>query len=765
MHDLLVERGLERYYQLAKGDVLPVDEVPAARSHLWLEAALAEAGDDQLHRLTLDVQGLHCAACVWLLNETFRGRAKNASITVNPALGTVRLIFERGFDVGAWVTEVEAFGYRFGPARKSGSRDAQELSLRLGVTAALTLNVMLFSISFYVGLAPRDGELFVLFTWLSVAFSTAAVLIGGWPFFRAAIQGLRQGLLHLELPIAVGIVLVYGASLAQLADGHDDITYLDTLNTFITLMLLGRWLQRRVVERNRRFLLDDDGADGILVRVVWGARVVATPAPKVRAGDTLLVAPSELVPVDATLVDARAELNCEWMTGESRTKEVLAGGRVAAGSFNGGRQAFHAIAAQDFSASTLVSLLREPTPRHGASGAAWWSRFSKRWVVKVLAVATVGFVVWLPTGLERATGVAASLLVVTCPCAIGLAIPLAYELVQARLRRQGFFIRSSDLLDRLLDVRHVVFDKTGTLTVGRLDLSDPAALDELSAAERDTLFNLATRSSHPVAGCIAAALTERHANHDAAATVVEHPGLGVEWRDPSAHLWRLGRPSWAAPNANVTGGLTVLSRDGTVRLTLAVRERVRRDAAAELAALNRRGVDVWLMSGDEPSRVATFVTALGLDPAKAFGGLTPAQKADKVDQLGAGHTLYLGDGVNDALAFERALAAGTPVVDRPVVPTRSDFFLVDGSVGSLHQALDAAHGLHQVVRQLITVSLSYNLLAISACLAGLVTPLVAAIAMPASTLSLLALTITKLNRRVRPPLPAVGQPLALEARG
>lgn len=752
VHSLLMEQGLGRYYELARGDVAPATSAEAPKSHLWLEALLAErpaVDDGQLCPLQLDVQGIHCAACVWLMNETFRRKDGAARITINPSLGKVALLFKPGFDVLAWVKEIEAFGYQFGPPRKEPRKQSLELPLRMGVSIALTINVMLFSVSFYFGLAPDEPEVFTLFSRLSFALSSAVVVVGGWPFFRAAYQGLKRRVLHLDFPIAVGIALVYGASVAQVLIGAGgDLTYFDTLNTFITLMLVGRWLQERVIERNRRFLLDDDGAEGLMARVVVGERLVAKPAPKLASGDLLLVAPSELVPVDAVLQDELARISTDWMTGESSSRPLRRGARIPAGSFNAGKTALHALAVQPFGDSPLVSLLRQVPAEAKAGGRhqEWWTRFAKRWVVKVLVLASLGFVAWLPFGADRALNVAAALLVVTCPCAIGIAIPLAYELVQSRLRRRGLYVRAPDLLDRLAQVRKVLFDKTGTLTLGRLELVHPDVLRALGADARDAAFNLSARSNHPVSTCLARALEGQGARYDAVAHVEEVEGQGLELRQGGA-VWRLGRPSWAAPSATDVHG-AALSRDGALVASFATSEALRPDARKEVAALEAGGAEVWLVSGDAKPRVTAMAQALGVPEARALGGLLPEQKAKVVSEIDREDTLYLGDGVNDALAFERALAAGTPTIDRPVMPGRSDFFLVGEGLSPVRDALAHAVHLRRVVKRLLAISLSYNVLAVAACLLGKMSPLAAAITMPASTVTLLLITIWSLKPRL-----------------
>ncbi len=753
VHGLLVDQGLTRYYALADGKVAPAPEPKPGRSHAWLDPLVArsESSGGELCSLELDVQGIHCAACVWLMNELFRRQPGGAAITINPALGKVNLRWRRGqFDVTGFLNSVEAFGYLFGPSRKAPEAASLDLPVRLGICAAIAMNVMLFSWSFYVGLTPEDGEIFSLFSRLSLGLSTVAVLVGGWPFFRSAWQGLRSGVLHLDLPIALGILLVYGTSLAQARSGRGDLAYFESLNTFMTLMLVGRWLQQRVLDRNRRFLLEDDGADGILVRRQQGDRLDTVRAPELRAGDTLVITPGDLVPVDAELLDAQASFSTDWITGEADVRTVREGEVIPAGAFNAAQVAVHVRARTDFQESPLVSLLRQApgAPERLPAHARFWSRVSRRWVISVLSIAALGLAVWWPAGPDKALQVAVALLVVTCPCAIGISVPLAYELVQARLRREGFFIRSADLLDRLPLVRKVLFDKTGTLTLGRLELADRAALEQLEPGLRDVAFNLSARSNHPVSRCLAAALSQAGARFTPGLHVEEHPGQGLElMRDGTR--WRLGAASWAAPEAQGTQGV-VLARDGGLVAAFPMRDSVRPDAKREIAALREEGVDVWLLSGDAPQRVHEMAERLGVSPQQALGGQKPEDKAARVAALDRSDTLYLGDGVNDSLAFERALCAGTPAIDRPVMPGKSDFFLLGEGIGSIREALRLSHRLRQVVRRVLAVALVYNVIAVAVCLAGAMTPLRATVAMPLSSLSLLLFTLYSLSPSRRP---------------
>ncbi|HTS79816.1 MAG TPA: heavy metal translocating P-type ATPase metal-binding domain-containing protein [Myxococcaceae bacterium] len=755
VHGLLVDQGLTRYYALARGAVLPAPTVDRARSHAWLEPlrAAAESGSSPVCALELDVQGIHCAACVWLMNELFRRAPGGAGFTVNPALGKARLQWRRGaFDVAGFVTEVERFGYAFGPSRKSTPRPSRDLVVRLGVCAAATMNVMLFSFSFYFGLSDREGSTFSLFTWGSLALATVVVLVGGWPFFRAAQRGLSRGLLHLDVPIALGIGLVYALSVLQTLQHRGDHAYLDTLCTFITLMVLGRWLQQRVLDRNRRFLLEDDGSDALVVRRREGGTVTAVPAPRISAGDSLLVAPGDLLVVDAVL-GQEGRFSLDWITGEPEPRRFAAGETVPAGAFNAGRSAVEARAVQSFQQSVLPVLLAARPVGTRTPGERFFDTLARSYVVTVLALAGLGAALWAQAGVHRAVDVAVALLVVTCPCALGIAIPLAQELVHAGLRRKGVLVRAPDLLDRLTRVRTVLFDKTGTLTLARLELVEPRAPARLEAQARDVAYAMTAGSNHPVARCLARALAGAGARAGEQLQAEELPGRGLELLR-EGRRYRLGAPGWAVPGTASEAGVTLLSVDGAPLARFVTREAVRPGAQQALARLRNAGFDLWLLSGDARARVEEFGRGLGLPADRALGELSPAAKAEVVARVDRRDTLFIGDGVNDSLAFAAAFARGTPAVDRPVMPGKSDVFFLGESLESLGELLGAAQSLRSAVRRILAMAFLYNALAVTAAMLGLASPLAAAVAMPASSLAILLATTGWLSASHGAPEPA-----------
>ncbi|HMB68282.1 MAG TPA: heavy metal translocating P-type ATPase metal-binding domain-containing protein, partial [bacterium] len=568
VNERIRESGLDRFYHLRRGGVAPPGEL-RPDSFAWLDRLLdqedraavasgSSAADrpEAARSLTLDVQGVHCAACVWLLQELFSRTSGHVSLRINPAVGRAEISWMEGQgDLRTFLAEAERFGYRFGPVRKAAPARSRGLLVRLAVCAAVAMNAMIFSLSFYFGLAPSDGVLYPLFGWLNLALGTAALFVGGPVFFRPAWQGVRRGLAHLDLPISLGILLAWGGSVwGHLAHGPE-AAYFDSLTIFVTLMVLGRWLQERVLERNRQTLLESGGVDGLTARRRREGRLESVPASSLRRGDEIWVVAGDLVPVDGVLLERSARVSLDWINGESRPRDVEPGATVRAGSFNAGASPLRVTAGQDFADSRLVDLLSPRAREDTGPPTRWWHRVSTVYVTVVLGLAAAGFLSWQSAGIERALAVAVSILVVTCPCALGLATPLAHDLVHGALRRRGVFLRDASFLDRALQVRKLLFDKTGTLTLGRIALTDGAraSLAALPGPERAVLYNLAVRSNHPVSRAIVAAVERRDGAPELLAgpdPVREIPGQGLEWiRD--GRTWRLGRRSFALADAPV----------------------------------------------------------------------------------------------------------------------------------------------------------------------------------------------------------------------
>jgi P-type Cu2+ transporter len=765
VYHLIHDAGLDRYYELRRGETAPAPQL-RPDNFAWLDLQLEDPAHrvgEGVVRLRLDLQGVHCAACVWLLEQLFARRPAGRDLCINPALGTVELVWDtRLGSLRDYLAEAEGFGYRFGPAHAKPAPRSRGILVRMAVAVAAAMNVMMFSLSYYFGLAPGEqGPAYVMFGRLSFALCTVAVAFGGWPFFTAAWRGLRRRVVHLDLPIALGILLSWGGSVHAYLTAGPAAAYFDTVTIFVALMLVGRWLQEWVLERNRNSLLASGGIADLYARRLVDGRLQAVAAAELRTGDEIWVAPGDLVPVAGVPLHREALVSLDWITGESAAQVRRPGERVPAGAINAGETGFRLAAVEDFSDSQLHDLLRLDAAREADADAPRdaWHRIATVYVAAVLALATIGFLAWRGAGLQRAVAVAVSVLVVTCPCALGLAVPLARELVHVGLRRRGVLLRRSSYLEKALRVRKILFDKTGTLTRGLLALADASRREALGLplAERRVLWNMTGRSSHPVSRCVAAALSLNDAAsvHDGAARldpaaddVREIPGEGLVWERDDA-VWRFGRPAFALPDAAATGyaGRSVFSRDGAPLAALALVEEMKSDAASEVARLQAAGYEVHLLSGDAPERVQAAAAALGLDAGRARGGLSPQAKADAVRALDERDTLMVGDGLNDSPSFDAAWTAATPAVDRAVLPHKADFYYLGDGVAAVRRSLDAARRLRDVQRGNLAFSGIYNLVAVGLCLSGLVTPVVAAVLMPVSSVTVVVVTAVRLGAR------------------
>jgi Cu2+-exporting ATPase len=751
VYGLLHAERLDTYYDLRGPRGLPVPERrEERRDGKWLDAIDAKVREEEggHARVILDLQGLHCVACVWLVEKLFARAAGGERISVNPSLGRVELVVRREFDLRAFVHDVERFGYLFGPPIKRAPAASSDLLWRLGICIAVAMNSMIFAIAMYSGL--DRGPLFELFTTLNLCLGALAVAIGGSVFFRSAWRSIRVGVLHLDLPIALGIALAFVGSVHSYWARRSRAAYFDTLDVFIALMLLGRWLQERAIERNRAWLLASDGTDGLLARRVRGDRAEIVRCAELQRGDSLLIAPGDLVPVDARLTRSPASFSLDWINGESSPRAYACGDTVPAGAFLVDAIAQVLEAATDFEQSPLRELLRTPREREdGARRSAWWQRLTRLYVAGVLLLAVGGFVGWwVATGdVAPALSVATALLIVTCPCAFGISTPLAYEMVQAGLRQRGLFVRRASFLDRAREVRHVVFDKTGTLSTGALYVANPKALDILTPVARQALYDMVARSSHPKSAALRDALTADFVL-DPAARVVERPGRGLEL-ERHGRLWKLGDPQWACAHArDVRASFDVaLAEDGRFVAGFRTAERLRDDACRELRALIDDGYDVSLLSGDAQPRVLAAALDCGVPAKRAIGECGPHAKARFLEEHDGTHTLFVGDGVNDTLALDRALVSGTPAIDRPFVPARADFFFVTPGLAPIRLALRSSRVLAQVVRADLAIALAYNAVTVVLALAGRMPPLACAVLMPASSLTTIAATVAALSPR------------------
>lgn len=745
VHGLIAERGLGQFYDLQESGVAPApSSVFHQRDYTWLQELVAASEN----ALTLEVQGLSCIGCAWLIERLFERRPGALHLEVDPAIGRLTMRWQPGvFDVVAFARELQSFGYLVGPPGQEQPRGHRGLNLRLGLCAAFAMNTMLFTLPGYLGM-DAAFPFAALFSRLTFLLGTLSFFVGGSYFFVRAFQALRQRVLHIDLPIAAGLLAAYAGSIVAAVQGWHGFVYFDFVSTFTFLMLAGRWLQEKVVERNRRQLLSAQ-AGPITVRLATGEKV---SADKLAVGDLFLVEPGQLIPVRSRLESDGALLGLEWINGESDAATVHRGHLVSAGAVNCGTATLTLLAREAWADSLLATLLRV-TPT-GPVRDPVFERFLRVYLWVVLGLALTGFGAWwfLTGSLLPALQVMISVLVVSCPCASGVALPLARDLAASQLRRLGVFLRDSGIWARLSQVRKVIFDKTGTLSLESISLLNPEALHALNERSRAVLLGLVLESLHPVSGCLREHLLANRVIPALPDRIEEFVGYGLS-AEIEDHRWRLGRVSWAegkpaeGRQAASSAAECAFSCDGRILAEFRFGEVARDDAREEIQALQGRGLEVYVLSGDRAPKVAAMAHRLGLPADHCLAELSPQQKAERVRQLDAHDTLYLGDGANDSLAFDAAWVSGTPAIDRGLLEKKATFYFLGRHLSGIRSLLTIGTLRRRAAHTVVGFAIAYNVAAIALCFAGLMSPLLAAILMPASSLVSIAIVLLAFRRK------------------
>jgi P-type Cu2+ transporter len=758
----------------------PAAEVDALQLHeLDTPTFLAEqtrALDGGLRQADLFLDGVHCAACVWLVERLpyevegvreARLDLPRARLTLAFDPAAVKLS-----DVAGWLAR---FGYAAFPTRREGTTartDAERaLLVRLGVAWALAGNVMLIAFALYSGLELNgDPRLATAARWMSLALALPSVVYCGAPFFQRAWQSVRLALrardfrrLHMDTPIALGVGVGFAHSAWATVTGTGEVWF-DSLSVLIAALLTARWLQLR----SRR--LAGDATERLLSLIPTMARRLApaeSPAgspveivriEELREGDLVEVPAGEVFPADGVVVSGTSSVNNAVLTGESRPEPVAPGVAVEAGATNLSSPLVVRVRAtgEATRVGRLLAWIRDHADRR-APVVLLADRLSGYFVVIVLTLAVLTAALWLVLAPAEAAHHVVALLVITCPCALGMATPLAMTIAAGRAARAGIFIKSDEATQLLTCIDAIVLDKTGTLTEGRMALVETAG----DARVLPLAAALEAQSNHPIAVALVRAVAGRPPAAERFEAVI---GLGVRGL-VEGHTVMVGRPDWLAemigalpahlaeaPARFAAAGHTpvAVAVDGRIVAVLAIGDRLREDTPATIARWQAEGRRVFILSGDHPKVVAHVARQLGIEPTDAFGGASPERKRDFIESLRTeGRTvLMVGDGVNDAAALQAADAGVAVGGGATASLVAADIFLTRHGLAPVAEALDGARSALGVVRRNLGMSLAYNVLGAALAIAGIVTPLVAAVAMPVSSLAVVASSILQRSFRV-----------------
>ena len=685
--------------------------------------------------LHLMVDGLQCGACVWLIEAVL---ARQPGVLEGRLNMTTRRLTLRWrpeeTDANALVGAVARLGYRLAPfdPRRLAHGDAvveKELLRTLAVAGFAAANVMLISVSVWAGFSQGMGPATrSLMHWFSALIALPAIVYALRPFLRSALRALAAGRTNMDVPISIGVTLTTLMSLAETIRGGEH-AYFDSAITLLFFLLIGRYLDQRARGRARSAAehLLSLGAAAVTV-IGDDGRLAVLPPEAVRVGMMVLVTAGERVPVDGRIVSGLSDLDTSLITGETAPVSVRPGEKLFAGTLNLSAPLHLEVEAvgEDTLLAGIVRLM-EVAGQGRARHVAIADRVSRLYAPVVHLAALLTFLGWIFLGgmaWQPALLIAVSVLIITCPCALALAVPAVQVIASGRLLQRGILLKSATALERLARVDTVVFDKTGTLTEGRPELcaADPEALAFAAT--------LAAASRHP----LARALAEAVPGAAVAAGVREVPGCGLVLETAAGEI-RLGHRRFAggAEDGAATGPELWLARPGRAPVRFSFTDRPRADAARVVAGLQAAGYRVELLSGDRALVAADIAGRLGIAAWQAE--LDPAGKTARLAELAAaGRTvLMVGDGLNDAPALAAAAVSMSPSTAVDVSQTAADAVFQGRLLAPVAETLAVARRAETLVRQNFFLAILYNFVTVPLAVCGEVTPLIAAAAMSSSS--------------------------------
>lgn len=675
----------------------------------------------------LAVPGMHCAGCISKIERGLQDRHGILSARVNLSARQVTVRHDAVLKPRDLVGELARIGFEAEPRKGALARSdsaVRPLLAPLGVAGFAAMNVMLLAVSVWSG---AEGATRGMFHWISALIGVPAIAYAGMPFFRSAWAAVRRGRTNMDVPISLGVIIATGLSLYETAVNGRDVWF-DGALMLLTFLLAGRVLDAMMRDRART------GVDALLRHAAQGAMVVDADgrmewikAEELTPGTIMRVAAGERLAADGELVTGASRFDQSLLTGESAPVAAAVGDRVLAGTLNLDAPVDVAVSAagQDTTLAEIARLM-EAAAQDRSRYVRIADRAARLYAPAVHILAALSFAGWMMAGagLYHSLIIAVAVLIITCPCALGLAVPVAQVVASGALMRAGIMVKDGSALERLAAVDRVLLDKTGTLTLGR-PMPDANVLNGLPEDAASVALALASHSRHPISRSLANALAA--AGHRAAelAEVAEHAGTGVfaQWR---------GRPVALRRPERANGIAVTLDIEGRPIWLIPFADRLRPDSREALAQLARLGLETTILSGDNRAAVAPVARETGL---LAQAGASPQDKQDAIARLqNAGHkVLMVGDGLNDGPALAKANASIAPGSASDVGLQASDFVFVQDSLMALPRAVRTARATLRVVKQNFAIAIGYNVLAVPLAMAGYVTPLVAALSMSVSS--------------------------------
>jgi Cu2+-exporting ATPase len=687
-------------------------------------------------RIMLSLPTVHCAACITAVERELERASGVHSARVNLTLKRVSIEADPDVTADDMTALLAGIGYEAheldaGTLRATETdKRGRELLMRLAVAGFAMMNVMLLSISVWAGAeaATRD-----LFHWISAIIALPAIAFSAQPFFRSAWSVLKVRRLNMDVPISLAILLACALSLYEVTQSGEH-AYFDAALSLTFFLLAGRYLDHRTRAIARSAAEELAALEVPRAERFEGDELVTVPIAELAVGDLVRIKPGGRMPVDGVVTDGQSELDRSLLTGE--TVPVYAGpdSVVSAGEVNltGPLTVRVTAAGEDTSLHRMADLvaMAESSKNRYTSLADKAAGIYAPGVHLLSFFAFIGWMVISGGDVRLSLNIAVAVLIITCPCALGLAVPAVTTAASGRLFRRGMLIKDATALERLAEVDTVVFDKTGTLTEGAPELIN---LEEFKAPDLQVALALAQASAHPLAVSLAAAVSGAGVEPAGLNDLHEVPGYGVEgtWNGETV---RLGRAAWVCAKAGAQTA-TYLQIGTADPLEFTFADHLRQGADKAVAALKEQGMKLLLISGDAPVAVETLAKRLGFDEWVAEA--LPEDKARRINALSqeGARVLMVGDGLNDTAALAAAHVSISPASALDAARVASDIVLLGSDMSPLAEATVIARKATRRIKENFAIAAGYNAIAVPIALFGFATPLMAALAMSASSIT------------------------------
>ncbi|BCJ92281.1 nitrogen fixation protein FixI [Terrihabitans soli] len=716
---------------------------------------LVVTGEDGSRRAEFAVEGVTCAPCIGDIESSVADMRGLTRARLN--YSNHRLAVEWNgdqFNPGEVIERLAARGYRahpFAPRLAEALEDQQSKWLLrcLAVAGFAAMNVMLLAVSVWSGnvtdITPETRD---FFHWLSGLIALPAAAYAGQPFFRSAIAAIRGGRLNMDVPISIGVCLALGMSVVETLN-HAELVYFDSAVMLLFFLLCGRYLDHAMRRKTRAVAsnlaaLKAETAN----RLTPEGEQVLVPVSALAGGDIVVVLPGERVPADGEVLVGQTEIDESLITGETALRVIGPGERIYSGTIN--RTSVLRVLVKAANGKTLldeIERLLETASTARSNYVKLADRAASLYAPVVHTAAALTLVFWLLTGasFHDAAITAIAVLIITCPCALALAIPTVQVVSSGALFKQGVFLNTSDALERLAEIDTVVFDKTGTLTLPDARVINAASVDQelLEIAAR-----LALSSRHPMASAVAAEARARIPYDH----VSEQSGLGVSAIVDGVEA-KLGSPAFCGVEPPSSSRSITAFRYGAKTAIFEIAQVLRPDAIAVVGELKRLGLGVHILSGDRPEAVAPVAVALGVESWAA--STHPAQKIARLEELKAAgrRVLMVGDGINDAPALAAAYVSLSPISAADLAQAHADAVFLGVKLAPVAGSVRTARKARALMKGNLWLAVVYNVFAVPLAFAGYVTPLVAAAAMSGSSI-----LVTLNALRARAPAAAETEP-------